>query len=414
MKMNVVLTAIGSTLTFSSAATYYVHPTGDDRAPGTFAAPLQTVQACVDKLHGPGDACLLRAGVYGKAATVEVAGKHGTAAAPIVIAAAGDGPVVLDGTVPVTTPWTRWAAASPGTDIYVTKPGFAVWQLFNGSGAQRGSEMLVPARWPNARWADKTLFDGPEHWAHAAAGAGEHNTTTGVGYLTDKGACNTTTPCCASCNNNSLAASGIDATGAVVVLNMWADGTGVQLVSSHRAGDAVLHYNASWCAEEIVERGKCGDGYRGGRGRYYLEGPVALLDSPGEWSFDAQSGELYLWASAGGAPGPDVAAKAQSYALNITNSSFVTIANLTFFATALSAYDDDFSATRTGLPLVTNVRFEGLDFDYPSASRRMLGDLSPIDCVQVWTDGGLRPPARCCAHACRLVTLTSRLLFALS
>jgi len=392
MKVTVLL-GISGGISLGSSETYYCHPTGDDAGPATFAAPLQSVQACVDKLSDPGDSCLLKAGVYGgsagtAAATVAVSGKHGTAAEPIVIAAAGDGPVVLDGTAPIATPWAPWTGAPAGADIYVTAPPFPVWQLFNGSSADAG-EMLVPARWPNARWSDKSMFEGPEHWGHAATGQGEHNTSTGIGYLTDAGACNASTPCCASCNNNSLAASGIDATGAVAILNLWADGTGAQVIERHRPGDGVLHYNATWCAAEVAQRGKCGDGYRDGRGRYYLEGPVALLDQPGEWSYDAHAGKLYLWAPGGGAPDPRIAAKVQSYALNFTNSSFVTIANLTLFGTALTAYDDADDPPGSGRhtrPLVKDLRFESLDFEYPSAARRMLGDLSPIDCVSVWTD----------------------------
>ena len=57
--------------------------------------------------------------------------------------------------------------------------------------------------------------------------------------------------------------------------------------------------------------------------------------------------------------------------------------NMSFFGTSMRAFDDD---NATGAALVTDLTFDGLDFAYPSASRRMLGDLSPIDCMAVWTN----------------------------
>ena len=117
---------------------------------------------------------------------------------------------------------------------------------------------------------------GPEHWAHSRQG--EHDVATGTGVLQDTGACNSTDECCSFCNGNSLAASGVNATGAIAVLNLWADGTGVQRIAEHSPGTDTLRYDATWCKDEIARRGKCGDGYRGGVGRYFLEGPRALLD----------------------------------------------------------------------------------------------------------------------------------------
>jgi hypothetical protein len=128
--------------------------------------------------------------------------------------------------------------------------------------------------------------------------------STGVGLVYDAGSCaESNQSCCSECNHNSLAASGINATGAVVILNMcvcrcclsgnylrrtcscqeverdklkhtvgarWADGTGVQIVDGHTPGTNHFAYTATWCKDEIERRGKCGDGYRNGNGRYYL------------------------------------------------------------------------------------------------------------------------------------------------
>ena len=235
-----------------SARDFYAHPSGVDDAVATFEYPLGTVQACVDALKDPGDRCLLKSATWtGEAATVKISGKHGNASAPIIIGAAGDGPVIFDGTIPVTSPWKK-NSASPG--FYTTELNSPVWQLFASPVSSKATldlQMQIPARWPNARWDDKTMFHGPENWAHAGpVGTGSHNVTTGDGHLhgllifkslapcssphrshrtciPDIGACNASSDCCAYCNHNDLAKSGINATNAVAILNMWGDGTGM-------------------------------------------------------------------------------------------------------------------------------------------------------------------------------------------
>ena len=267
-------------------------------------------------------------------------------------------------------------------------------QLFAGfaSAEHDTLQMLVPARWPNAGWVDKTMFEGPEHWAHAgpAYGGGEHNVTTGVGVVRDAGECQSDQACCSECNNNSLAGSGINATGAVVILNMWADGTGVQIIDEHVPGTNVLRYTATWCKDEIARRGKCGDGYRNGNGRYYLEASRSLLDAPSEWFFEKETSMLYLYPPDGRSPadsGLQVRAKLSTYAFEIgSGSAYLDLANISFVATAISAVSYDPEIPAGGDASVNNLRFESLNFSYSSSSRRMLQDLSPIDCMQVWAN----------------------------
>lgn len=259
---------------------FFVSPSsGDDKGPATAALPLASVQACVDRLVTPGDECRLQAGTYQGQGTVVVSGKHGTAENPIIIAAAGDGEVVFDGTAAIRSAWKVQGS------IYSTSVDVPVWQLF-GNG-----EMQVPARWPNAGWADKSVFQGPERWAHAGPiknNRSQHNTTTGVGVLLDMGACadlDPPQPCCSVCNNNSLAKSGINATGAVAILNMWADGTGMEIIKKHQVGSNVLYYDATWCKAEIARRGKCGDGYRDGYGRYDIHSHATLQNCLNDFHF---------------------------------------------------------------------------------------------------------------------------------
>ena len=167
---------------------------------------------------------------------------------------------------------------------------------------------------------------------------------------------------------------------------MWADGTGVQVVDSHTPGTNFFRYTATWCKDEILRRGKCGDGYRNGNGRYYLEASLQLLDAPDEWFFDQASSTLYLYPPDGRCPtesgGLSIRAKASTYAFSIGGGTRqLDFANMSFVATTIEATSYDPEAPAHGDASVNNIRFESLNFSYPSSSRRMLQDLSPIACM---------------------------------
>eukprot|EP00912_Choanoflagellata_sp_UC4_P001919 UC4_evm1s1233 len=358
----------------------------------------QTPAECIRSLSKPGDQCLLAPGNYTKIelglhpsdpsydnGTLIIRGLHGTYGNRIKIASSTGNPsdVIFDGTLPIPSACEEsWEMTSTpgiwrcsfGVDASQPPPHSAIpgiTQLFVDR------EMMVPARWPNARFDDRSIYFGPERWAHTRPG-GYHNTTTGKGLVKDAGQCNVSDPnplfhtCCSYCNANSLSESGINATGASMILNAWADGTGAEIIKFHNPGTDSLIYDATWCKDEIIKRGKCSDGFRGGYGKYFLEGTLALLDAATEFHYERGSGMLYLYTLDGKRPKPgSVRYKAQTYALDFYDSTFITLANVSFFATAIRAYDDDLKYDTTRL---TNFQFESLDFKFPDASRRSLGD----------------------------------------
>ncbi|HVX43396.1 MAG TPA: DUF1565 domain-containing protein [Mycobacteriales bacterium] len=81
----------------TSGRTYVVSPTGDDRGPGTAAAPFRTIQRAVAAAR-PGVTIQLQAGTYTGPFLID--GVSGTRNAPITLEAAGDGPVVLTADLP--------------------------------------------------------------------------------------------------------------------------------------------------------------------------------------------------------------------------------------------------------------------------------------------------------------------------
>ena len=244
MKFNTVAFMVALAISSGAAAeTVYVSPHGKVSAPDH----VGPAQAAVDALE-PGDTCVFLEGVYREAIDISVSG---TAEKPIRIVTEGD--VLLDGTDPVTTDWTRHGA------MYRTSlPGPQVEQVF-----EDGIPM-TPARWPNARFSDTWIRS---KWASSAEGSEK-----------DLMVC------------EALAETGIDWTGALAVLNVGHQyKTWTRRVLVHRAGDRRFRY-------DLAER--LGDGRDDGRtwwdDRFYLTGTLKALDAPGEWFHDADAGYLYV------------------------------------------------------------------------------------------------------------------------
>lgn len=97
--------AVGSILAClpAEAATYYVSPSGSDRANGTKAAPWRSLQQGVDQLK-PGDILLIASGTYRERVEVK---RGGTAKAPVTISAMPGARVVVTGADLLPDGWTR-------------------------------------------------------------------------------------------------------------------------------------------------------------------------------------------------------------------------------------------------------------------------------------------------------------------
>ena len=335
---------------------YYAHP----ETPGSFCA-------CVKQARLPGDECRLHGGRYYVAARCVVDGTHGSESSPVVLASAGDGEVIIDGTIALSSAFTKrsdgvWGAPSGGAKVL---------QLF------LDNELQVLARFPNAKWSDKGVFFAVANWLRSTT-PGTHDLATHVGILRDQGACANMSTCCARCNAHDLAKSGINATGSFGILNLWSCDTGVQQIRAHDADEAsVLRYNATW-------RGLC-DEYRGGDGRYYLEGSRALLDAPEEWLLDLDASEILIAVdprpegeeeerAAGARLGAlDVRGRVADYALMVTNSSWLQVANLSFFASTVSITGD-----------VSNITLASLTFNYSAVSYRAVSETAPPIALTLW------------------------------
>lgn len=154
----------------------------------------------------------------------------------------------------------------------------------------------------------------------------------------------------------------------------------------------------------------CSDTYRGGVGKYYLEGKREFLTAPTEWYYEPATREALWIPAAGSEAGPPTGASGRvvDFSLNITNSSFVTLANFSMFATALSVDNEQDSASdpEVAQTFSHHLRFESLELNYTTTNRAVIGDLSPPVGMTVWAPcpgatypsppcSGKDPPAAC-------------------
>jgi hypothetical protein len=288
------------------AAEYFVAPDGRDDAPGTtLAQPFRTLGRAAAVLE-PGDTCWLRAGVYREAVTLTRSGRPG---APITFARWSEERVVLDGSDPVTGPWTRldrgiWSAPWPAAA--------GVEAVFCAG------RMMSEARWPDCAWEDNWLPD--RKWALTGEG-------TALGRI----------------HSAALAGAGVDLSGGLLYLKLGkGNSCHTRPVTAHRAGATALTYDATgiegraWREDSMPER-LAKHGFVGNRFFVVARG---ALDAPGEWWHDAPAGRLLFLPPAGIDPNrATVTVKARPTALAGSGLADLVIDGLEFFASNLRLED---------------------------------------------------------------------------
>ncbi|CAL4158370.1 unnamed protein product, partial [Meganyctiphanes norvegica] len=292
---------------------------------------FKTIQHCVDQLitSDPGSECQIRAARYHE--VLDINGIRGTTDKPIVIRGYEDEEAILDGTVPLQP--SEWTLDSK-TGICSAEIEDEIFALF------LDDDLLTAARWPNSLWSDKTIFDN-HYWGHCSQ-------DSEPGNITDDGTAD-------------LASSGIDATGAMAILNIGSFNTYVRPVLYHKPGTNSFTYNhdmsnVHWKPKE---------------NQYYLEASLALLDNPGEWFFDKDTMMLYIIPTSGECPDPALTTlrgRTTEYGAIVTNCTGLTISDMTFFAANVHAHSIDRVESH-----VDDILLNSIQFKFPSHSKRMLG-----------------------------------------
>ena len=337
-------------VSFLSATEYYVSPNGSDDNSGTIETPFQTIQHAADLMQS-GDNCYLRAGIYHE--EIQINNLNGNSSDPITFTNYQDEPVILDGTIPITSSWTVHDG-----NIYKTTLTEDIWQLFVD-----GEEMVM-ARWPNARFDDETIWDQEQHWAH-----GDENESVNGTEVDDPH------------SGADLTSLSFSIEGALAVLNVGSFRTWTKNVESHSAGSNSFTY------AQVPD-----DAYRTKHHYYFLEKKLEFLDQESEWFFDHETNELYFWPSGNADPNNlNIRGKVQSYSFQIENSDYIELKGLHFFASTFKMENSDYMVV------------DSCNFLYPSCYKRMLGvvDTEPemtlitggsyctvSQCAFRYTDGG--------------------------
>ena len=327
---------LGGLLTTGTCTIFYAKAGAED-GDGSWTAPFGSIQECVNAAGG-GDECQIRAGRYHE--EVEVTGVRGWAQQPTLIKGYGDERPLLDGTVEIKPKAGEWQIMG---DIYYGEIEETIWQLFYDD------LMMTNARWPNAKWSDKTVFDGTNHWAKTSKNS-------------EKGKIISL--------NDDLKDSGLDMTGAIGILNIGAWNSFMAKVDHHTPGSNEFTYTDTFGNYPTKWK----------HSKYYLEDKLDLLDAPEEWFFNKDTKVLYFIPPVGktftGAT--SLRGKVMSYAMKISDSYNVEVKNIDFFGTTVKAAAN--RAARTG---INGLRFDSLNFNYPCASKRMLQEVSLPECMVV-------------------------------
>ncbi len=221
----------------AQAVTYYISQNGNDNNSGTSASsPWKTIQRLQQVMYGygPGDQILFeRGGIY--SGTVDIPGS-GTASNPIVVGAYGTGDApIISGGVPV----TNWVQHSGN-----------IWRASLSTAPKYvmvNNQLMTLARYPNSGWL----------WN--SSGSNSHIT-------------------CSQLNQSSNYWQG-----ATVVIRStnWSYETSTVTSSS---SNGTINFN-----QIVYNLGNNNWGF-------FLAGKLAQLDMAGEWYYDANSDQLYLWA----------------------------------------------------------------------------------------------------------------------
>ena len=201
---------------------------------------------------------------------------------------------------------------------------------------------MTNARWPNAVWSDKSVFNNT-YWAHSDA-----NSTRG--RMIDDGSA-------------GLAATGLNITGAMAVLNVGSYNTFVKQVLWHEPNANSFTYDDNFGG--IV--------WKPWNNQYYLDSKLELLDNPGEWFYDKETQKIYFIPPNGGTcPDRDsgkLRGRTIDHSMIIRKTKNLLLKNLDFFASNIEAVGKTKKADE-----IDEINLDSINFSFPSSSKRMLQD----------------------------------------
>lgn len=297
------------------SSSWFVSATGgSDANPGTLAQPFASIQRAADVAQ-PGDTVEIRGGTYYESV---VPANSGTPSAPITYQAYNGEAVTVDGADP-DVGWTQ----SSGS-IYATAQG---WDLGDGNNQVFvDGQMLTEARFPNSGLDPM------------------HPTTMPASYVS------------ASVNPNGLSTAiifnpALDAppnywVGATMHISPgqdWVWQTGTVIASTPTNGTTPASITYQYQQLTPYEVPKPGD-------PFYLTGKLQMLDNPGEFYHDPNTGQIYLWDQYSDNPAAhQVEAKIRQYGFDLSSRAYINVQGIRLFACSINTDNASNHITLDGL-----------------------------------------------------------------
>ena len=302
MKLKTVIVFVGAFVSLgmfgcepgrSEIEGYFVSSQGSDNNPGTIKQPFKTIQKCADTVQ-PGSNCWIREGTYREKVRPQISGSESQ---PITFAAYKEEQVIISGTELVTD-WSKHRDAIYRVKIDLPVDGYSDTGFFANQ-IFVGGKMVPEARLPNL---------SPEHdFLRPNLLSG------GIGSLGGKAA---------KIQNEAVPELTEGWKGGRVWANEWYT-TRTGEITGGTAKQLLAKMTAAW-----------------DRGAYwfYLFGKLELLDDRGEWFYDGNNQQLYLWSIDDQAP-KTVEVKQRNLAFDLSDRSFITVRNLNLFANTITTSD---------------------------------------------------------------------------
>ena len=344
---NIYFLFLIASINFIEAQEVHVYKSGGSY--NTVSAALQAVPN--------GGTIIVHEGVYYE--NVQINNLQATANNPLVIKANPGDHVVFDGTDTIDVNWSTY---SGNNNILESEPiSRHIWQLFVNS------TMQINARWPNAdnpfdEFDNSNWWDRHESWCKAVKEQSGFEEVGGVkrGWLTENG-------------RQNMAATGIDFNGKIAVLNVNSMESYSGFIKNHEVGSNYFEYQLHQSVYNGLNASNVATIHKNRSHAYFFfENGLDLLDVPGEWYYDKDTKKIYVYPLNGiNLSSAVIRGKSQSFAFEVTNSKYVYLKDINFYATTASFID------------CKNSKIEDCVMEYASYSRRILDDIDVIPHTQM-------------------------------
>lgn len=318
----------------------HVSIAGEDTNSGTVNEPVRTIKKAVALLRETHKTqIIVHEGVYKE--TIDLSNISGTQKQPVVIKAADNENVLLDGTLDLKDlieDGEEWELYKD--NIYKIKLKQDIWQFFYD-----GEEMM-PARWPNARFDDESVWDQEHTWCKQG-----NNSSYGKIYST------------ADNPQLDLAKINKDYTGAMLVLNLGRFMTFSRKVINHNIREGYLTYTPDYMKKtlDLLSSPHYWTPVYKNPGKFYIECHINALDVTKEWYYDKNTHELFFISPDKKMPTFNAKGKVMEYAFNGIGVRHLVLDGLNFFGTTFAFADARY------------VKIQNCNLHYYSTNKRMLG-----------------------------------------